>query len=128
MINDELVHLGKFSYINIETYRKNGQAVRTPIWFVIKGNLIYFRTDKKSGKVKRIKNNPHVRLAACDIRGRTKEPWLVGEAHIVKVDSEIYSMISKKYGIRAILIRFFNKLRKVTPIIISVSLNQEKST
>ena len=126
MTNDELVRLGKFNYINIETYRKNGHPVRTPLWFVIKGDRIYFRTDRESGKVKRITNNQNVRLAACDIRGKLKGPWLDGEAHLEEFDSEVFSMIRKKYGIRAVLIRFFNKLRRITPIIISISLELEK--
>ena len=126
MTNDELVRLGKFNYINIETYRKNGHPVRTPLWFVIKGDRIYFRTDRESGKVKRITNNQNVRLAACDIRGKLNGPWLDGEAHLEEFDSEVFSMIRKKYGIRAVLIRFFNKLRRITPIIISISLEQEK--
>ena len=127
MTNDQLVRLGKFNYINIETYRKNGHSVRTPLWFVIKGERIYFRTDRESGKVKRIRNNQNVRLAACDIRGKPKGPWLVGKAHLEEFDSEVFSMIRKKYGIRAILIRFFNKLRRITPIIISISIDLNRN-
>jgi len=39
-------------YISLETYRKNNQPVRTPVWFVIKNDLIYVVTRDQTGKVK----------------------------------------------------------------------------
>ena len=44
-------------YISIETYKKDGTPVQTPVWFVVKNNLIYIVTREKTGKVKRIRNN-----------------------------------------------------------------------
>ena len=126
MTNEELARLSIFNYINIETYQKNGHPIRTPLWFVIKDEQIYVRTDRDSGKVKRIRNNQNVRLTVCNIRGKPKGPWLVGKANLEEFDSEVFSMIRKKYGIRAAFIRFLNKLRRITPIIISISLDQEK--
>ena len=77
---DKLSQLSNYKYINIETYKKNCSGVRTPIWFVIYQGFIYFRTDSKSGKVKRIRNNPQVRIAPCDIRGNVKGDWFEGKA------------------------------------------------
>ena len=37
-------------YISLETYRKNEQPVRTPVWFVIKDNLVYVVTRSQTGK------------------------------------------------------------------------------
>jgi len=44
-------------YLNLETFRKNGAAVKTPVWFVQDGDAIFVRTLANSGKVKRIRNN-----------------------------------------------------------------------
>ena len=43
-------------YINLETYKKDGTSVRTPVWFVIDNDLIYVITRDSTGKVKRLKN------------------------------------------------------------------------
>lgn len=125
MSEDKLSRLSKFKYINIETFRKNGTGVRTPIWFVVYQGLIYFRTDAKSGKVKRIRNNPHVRIAPCDIRGNVNENWSDGNVNFAgsAESSIVYSMIDKKYGFVATLIRIFNKIRHTNPVVIAIVLD-----
>ena len=125
MSEDKLSRLSKFKYIDIETYRKNGAGVRTPIWFVVYQGLIYFRTDAKSGKVKRIRNNPHVRIAPCDIRGNLKGSWFDGKVNFADSaeSSMVYSMIDKKYGFVTRLIRMFNKIRHTTPVVLALVLD-----
>lgn len=125
MSEDKLSRLSKFKYIDIETYRKNGTGVRTPIWFVVYQGLIYFRTDDKSGKVKRIRNNPHVRIAPCDIRGNVKGNWSDGNVNFAgsAESSIVYSMIDEKYGFVATLIRIFNKIRHTNPVVIAIVLD-----
>mgnify|MGYP003906813121 CR=1 FL=1 len=124
MSADNLSDLSKFKYITIETFRKNGAGVRTPIWFIIYQGLIYFRTDVNSGKVKRIRNNPHVRIAPCDIRGNLKGNWFDGKVKFAdSAESSItYSMIDKKYGFITTLIRIFNKIRRTNPVVIAISI------
>jgi PPOX class probable F420-dependent enzyme len=125
MSEDKLSQLSKFKYINIETFRKNGMGVQTPIWFIIYQGLIYFRTDAKSGKVKRIRNNPHVRIAPCDIRGNLKGSWFDGKVNFADSteSSMVYSMIDKKYGFVTTLIRVLNKIRHTTPVVIALVLD-----
>lgn len=125
MSEDKLSELSKFKYINIETYRKNGSGVRTPIWFIIYQGIIFFRTDAKSGKVKRIRNNSHVKIAPCDIRGNLKGTWFDGKARFAdsKESSIVFTMIDKKYGFLTTLIRSFNKIRGTVPIAMSISLD-----
>src|SRR6266436_4687139 len=55
-------------YISLATFRKNGAAVYTPIWFAEDNNKLYFMTSSKTGKYKRIRNNPQVKIAPCTIR------------------------------------------------------------
>ena len=61
----EFQNLHAKKYIALETFKKNKQAVKTPVWFVIHNGVIYVITREKTGKVKRIKNNPRVRIAPC---------------------------------------------------------------
>jgi uncharacterized protein len=125
MSEDKLSQLSKYKYINIETHRKNGTGVRTPIWFIIYHDLIYFRTDAKSGKLKRIRNNPHVRIAPCDIRGNVKGNWFDGKVKFADstVSSIVYSMIDKKYGFVTTMVRIFNRIRHTNPVVIGIALD-----
>ncbi|HAE59309.1 MAG TPA: PPOX class F420-dependent oxidoreductase, partial [Anaerolineae bacterium] len=42
-------------YLSIETFRKNGQGVKTPVWFVQDGEVLYIWTQTDSGKAKRVR-------------------------------------------------------------------------
>jgi len=63
-------------YISLETYRKNNQPVKTPVWFVIKNDLIYVVTRDQTGKVKRLRNNLQVKFALCTIKGKVTGEWV----------------------------------------------------
>ena len=67
-----------YKYINLETYKKNGKSISTPVWFVIENNLIFVVTRSSTGKVKRLKNNPNVRIMPCGFRGGPKGNGSVG--------------------------------------------------
>jgi PPOX class probable F420-dependent enzyme len=58
-------------YVVLTTFRRNGDAVATPVWIVgLSDGTAGFTTEIDSGKVKRIRNNPSVTLQACGIRGK----------------------------------------------------------
>jgi PPOX class probable F420-dependent enzyme len=102
----KLLQFAGEKYLNVETYRKNGQGVRTPVWFVESGDdnnnnsILYIRTSNDTGKYKRIRNNPSVQIAPCDMRGGVKGKWVKGEARIASEDEKIkaFKMLEKKYG------------------------------
>lgn len=62
-------------YLNLETFRKNGQAMPSPVWFVQDGEIIYIRTAANSGKVKRVRANPRVNLMPCGVDGEPLGAW-----------------------------------------------------
>ncbi len=88
-------------YINIETYRKNGQGVRTPVWFVIFNKVLYIATTETSGKVKRLKNNKLVKIVPSSFNGTPKGEWMEGHAFFASDDElrMIMSQRAKKYGL-----------------------------
>ena len=45
-------------YIRLETVKRNGQVVPTPVWFVVENGTLFVRSYADSGKVKRMRNNP----------------------------------------------------------------------
>ena len=108
-----MLHLAGEKYINLETYRKNGRGVRTPVWFVESssgdGSILYVRTSDDTGKYKRIRNNPSVQVAPCDMRGSVKGKWVKGEARIASEEEKLkaFKMLEKKYGIVYKMTRMF---------------------
>ncbi len=66
---DLLGELSTTRYAMLRTFRKDGTAVDTPIWFDVQGNVVVFRT-KVGPKTKRLAARPDVELTACDYRGQ----------------------------------------------------------
>lgn len=98
-------------YISLETYRKNNQSVKTPVWFVIKEDLVYVVTRSQTGKVKRLKNNLQVKFALCTIKGKITGEWISGTAKILDENQtkEAIKMRDKKYGFMAKIAKFLSK-------------------
>ncbi len=71
-------------YLSLASFRKNGQAVRTPLWFAEENGKLYFMTRDDSWKYKRIRNNPRVLVAPCTGRGRITGPDVAGRARILE--------------------------------------------
>ncbi|HXM24085.1 MAG TPA: PPOX class F420-dependent oxidoreductase [Terriglobales bacterium] len=91
-------------YISLSTFRKSGAAVPTPVWFGEQDDKLYVKTRSDSGKYKRIRNNPEVRIAACTIRGKITGPDFAATARILP--SEDWPLarrsIEKKYWLARI--------------------------
>jgi PPOX class probable F420-dependent enzyme len=111
-------------YINLETYRRNGQAVRTTVWFVMDAGTIYIRTDMNSGKIKRIKNNPNIRITPSGARGQLKGKWIEGKIKMAgSLELEhANQLLEQKYGIQGKIIRVFNKIRNTRPTVLSIQI------
>jgi uncharacterized protein len=110
-------------YLNLETYRKDGRAVRTPVWFVESDDLLYVRTSDDTGKYKRIRNNPSVQIAPCDMRGKVKGKWVKGDARIANEEEKLkaFKMIEKKYGMIYKITRMFMSRKNYVVIAIRVT-------
>jgi len=98
-------------YISLETYRKNNQPVKTPVWFVIKNDLIYVVTRDQTGKVKRLRNNLQVKFALCTIKGKVTGEWVSGTAKILAEDEtkDAVKWRDRKYGFMAKIAKFLSK-------------------
>lgn len=102
-------------YLNLETFRKSGVGVRTPVWFVREGDALYVWTQANSGKAKRIRNNPRVRVAPCTARGDLLGEWV--EAH-AEVDASpaalkhVQKRMTAKYGLAYRGFQLMGKLQR----------------
>ncbi|MFT7687024.1 MAG: PPOX class probable F420-dependent enzyme [Candidatus Azotimanducaceae bacterium] len=103
----------KEPYVNLITYRKNGAEVRTPVWIAEYNSHYYVFSESKAGKVKRIRNNGEIKIAACDVRGKVKSEWIQGQASITTDENEIKSMyraFDKKYTWQTRSLNFIARL------------------
>ena len=104
-------------YLNLETFKKSGEGVKTPVWFAVDpaselasdAARLFAYTIGNAGKVKRIRNNGHVRIAPCDMRGNLLGDWLEARAEIVTgADAEYGNrLLNKKYWPWKQLLNFF---------------------
>ena len=119
----------KFSnekHIALETFRKNGVGVKTPVWFVEFDNLIWVVTRELTGKVKRLRKNSKVNVAISNFSGKPKSKWFSGQAKMVKGDlaQKAISLRNKKYGFMAKIIGIFSA-KKGGYIVYSIKLEDK---
>ena len=101
-------------YVVLTTFRKDGRAVPTPIWVAGDAGELVLWSERKAGKVKRIRNGGRVEVQACDLRGRTTHGAKVGgQARLLDLDGtqRAQRVIARKYGVFGRVSMFFSKLR-----------------
>lgn len=86
-------------YLNITSYKRSGTAVATPVWFVEQDGRLLVETDAASGKVKRIRHNPAVLVAACSASGRLRGDQLSAVAELLPQPevARVHRLIMAKY-------------------------------
>lgn len=125
-----LEQLSKYQYLNVETFRKSGVGVRTPVWFVQDGNTIYIRTQAESGKVKRIRNNPGVNIAPCKVNGELLGGWVAAKAQEVtdrSVHPRIDRLFDRKYGLMKKFFALLSALQKRQYAILAIQPLEEQA-
>lgn len=112
---DQVAQFASAKYISLETFRTTGVGVRTPVWFAADPStpqVFYVYSEADAGKVKRIRNNAHVRVAPCDIRGNVRGAWVDGQARIIEgaEADKGQQLLRRKYGWMKITGDFFSRL------------------
>jgi len=89
-------------HICLATFKRDGTAVETAVWFAEADGKFYLRTIATSGKVKRIRNQPRVRLAPCTITGKVTGPWIDAHARLLTPSDPLIQVanfaLDTKYG------------------------------
>jgi len=105
-------------YLSLSTQKRDGSFVDTPVWFAREqgaGNYYVFslKSGKKAGKVKRIRNFPNVKVAACTFSGEVTGDWIAASAELIDESEQVefaYSLLRKKYGLSLRIGDFFSRL------------------
>lgn len=96
--------IGKARYLSITSYKRDGTPVATPVWVVTRGEFLFALTRANSWKVKRIRRDPVIRVAVCDMRGRLQSPNWPATGRILSGGGEqmVRELMDEKYGARRI--------------------------
>lgn len=111
-------------YISVETYRRSGEGVRTPVWFVESGGVYYIITRGDSGKVKRLRHNHEMKAAACRMNGEITGEWFAAEGSFVESEvalKAIKGLFDEKYGAVSRITNLFSRMQRKKRVFIKVS-------
>ena len=88
-------------YLSLTSFTRDGTGVATPVWFVSDNGHLLVETEADSYKVKRIRRDPHVRIALCDARGRLRGDPLEADARMLSKDERerVEQLLAQKYRI-----------------------------
>jgi hypothetical protein len=135
---DAIAQFANTKYLNLETFRKTGVGVRTPVWFAqelgrssrdisahdgVSGSpVFYIYSAPDAGKVKRIRNNSKARVAPCTFRGQLRGAWVDARARLCSGDEAGHGqqLLRRKYGWLKIAGDFFSRLRGRTQTVIAI--------
>jgi PPOX class probable F420-dependent enzyme len=97
----EIERLAGGQYVSVTTFRRDGTPVATPLWVGRDGDELVVWTPTGAGKVKRLRNNGRVEVAACDFRGRVAGDAVAGTARILDAEGteRVRRVIRRKYGV-----------------------------
>ncbi len=75
--------LSSAKYLSFATFRKNGKAVATPVWFAEEASVFYIFSASDAGKVKRLRHSGRSRIAACSATGKLMGEWVDTLAELI---------------------------------------------
>lgn len=123
----DLDELNRARYVSLRTFRRDGTAVDTPIWFAAHANSLVFRT-KIGPKTKRLAIRPDVELTVCDYRGRVRagartyrgRATTLSEAEATQANRELHRRYGWQWNIVPLL-----KIPGVTSTHLELSLREK---
>jgi hypothetical protein len=112
-MSDRMQQFKRQNFLNLETFRRSGVGVKTPVWFAQDGPTLYVRTGAGSGKVKRVRNNGRARVVPSDAQGNPLGEWVDAAARLVDADEaeRANQMVRRKYGAMKVGFDVMNRLQ-----------------
>ncbi len=92
--------LAREKHISLTTFKRDGTPVSTPVWVVSDdGRRLLVWSAADTWKVKRIRRDPHVRVAGCDFNGNVHGEVVEGAARLLPASDGplVDRLLRKKY-------------------------------
>ncbi len=124
--SNSLEQFARAKYLLVETFRKNGEAVKTPVFFALHNGLLYISTPSSTGKAKRLRRNDKVRVAPTDFRGRKiMGEWRNGRAGIVNdsaLTKHVNSLLYKQHPFLRRVRAFIDLFERPKRLVFSIEI------
>jgi PPOX class probable F420-dependent enzyme len=93
-------------FINLTTWRKNGAAVITTVWFALENGKLYGTSQAQAGKLKRIRNHPQVTFAPATYNSKVLGETCQGMARLLAPEEYplARTALKRKYGLQFLLL------------------------
>jgi PPOX class probable F420-dependent enzyme len=98
---DGFAALARERHISLTTFKRDGSTASTPVWVVSDdARRLLVWSGANTWKVKRIRNDPRVRVAPCDSKGRVHGDAVDGTARLLgpEAASLVQPLLREKYG------------------------------
>ncbi|TMF98900.1 MAG: PPOX class F420-dependent oxidoreductase [Chloroflexi bacterium] len=99
----------------LTSYRRDGTPVGTAVNMAVDGDRAFVRTPHRTGKVKRLRNNPNVEIAPSTFLGKATGPAIRAQARLLSGDEAKYASgkLARKYRIlQGILVPLAHRLTR----------------
>jgi uncharacterized protein len=110
-----LAELSRHHDMALQTRKRDGSWVTTPVNPLVEGDHVYFRTWHTSGKAKRLRNFPDVKFAPSTARGRPTGSWMRGHATLLERHDAAHAgeLINRRYPVlQGVAVRLYHRLRR----------------
>src|SRR5262245_5620461 len=124
MTGNRLTQFQNQNYLNLESYRRTGSPIVTPMWFAERNGILYVYSLANAGKVKRVRNNARVRIMPSDLRGGPKGEWVEGRARILDETGAAlgHRLLIEKYGWMKKIGDLYSRLLKRERVVIAIEI------
>ncbi|WP_375388202.1 PPOX class F420-dependent oxidoreductase [uncultured Amnibacterium sp.] len=107
--------VGAAPFVSLGTYRRSGEIVATAVWIAPQGDALVVTTERSTGKVKRLRNDPRVTLRPCSRMGAVQPGATTVEARCEiagPADGQpaASAALRRKYGLQYTLVLGFERL------------------
>ncbi len=115
-------------YLCLESFRRSGEGIKTPLWFVESDGLLYVYSLTNAPKVRRVRSNPQVRVAPCDFRGGIKGEWLDATATLLdgEAAARAHTLLTRKYGLMKRIGDLFSKWKRRSRTAMAIRLDDKR--
>ncbi len=99
--------------------------MQTPVWFILQGETFYILIQTKSGKVKRIRRNPQVKITPCRMNSSPLGSWtsaMAVELRDVNSRQKVERLLYNKYGLLRKLISMGRRDDEEINIVLAIQL------
>ena len=100
-------------YLSVTSFKRDGTGVATPVWFVSDGRRLFALTDLHSGKVRRVRHNPHVLVASCRASGKLLREPVPARVEVLTATPElerVQRLLMERYKLSYRLVMLFYRV------------------